>query len=66
MAPEVLLRDNYTHKADVFSFGIVLYELFSGLKAYSSSEYSLMSVPGGGVGLQISMNQILRMEMSTT
>ena len=44
MAPEVLTRENYTQKADVYSLGIVLYELFSGIRSYSSPEYADMSV----------------------
>jgi serine/threonine protein kinase len=27
MAPEVLKSDEYTHKADVYSYGIVLWEI---------------------------------------
>lgn len=27
MAPEVLNNKSYTHKADVYSFGIVMYEI---------------------------------------
>ena len=44
MAPEVLMRENYSHKADVFSFGIVLYELFSGKRSYTAPEYASMSI----------------------
>ena len=44
MAPEVLRRENYTHKADVFSFGVVLYEMFSGMRAYADPEHANMSV----------------------
>ena len=29
MAPEVILKENYTEKADVYSFGIILWELWS-------------------------------------
>ena len=29
MAPEVILKENYTEKADVYSFGIILSELWS-------------------------------------
>ena len=29
MAPEVITKDNYTEKADVFSFGIILWEFWS-------------------------------------
>ena len=29
MAPEVILKDNYTEKADVYSFGIILWEFWS-------------------------------------
>ena len=34
IAPEVLQRKNYTQQADVYSFGMVLYELFSGKRAF--------------------------------
>lgn len=35
MAPEVLQHSRYSEKADVFSFGIVLVELFTGRPAYA-------------------------------
>jgi serine/threonine protein kinase len=38
MAPEVLLENKYSEKADVYSFGIVLAELFTGLKPYAKED----------------------------
>ncbi|XP_047320085.1 serine/threonine-protein kinase STY8-like [Impatiens glandulifera] len=35
MAPEVILHKPYSHKADVFSFGIVLWELLTGELPYA-------------------------------
>src|SRR5438034_3691528 len=34
IAPEILRRQNYTKAADVYSFGIIMYEVFSGLPPY--------------------------------
>eukprot|EP01094_Clydonella_sp_ATCC50884_P029918 TRINITY_DN955_c0_g1_i1.p1 TRINITY_DN955_c0_g1~~TRINITY_DN955_c0_g1_i1.p1 ORF type:complete len:285 (+),score=78.48 TRINITY_DN955_c0_g1_i1:1-855(+) len=39
MAPEVLAHSRYTEKADVFSFGVCLIELFSGHRPYSEPKY---------------------------
>lgn len=36
MAPEVLQHSRYSEKADIYSFGIVLVELFTGKAAYAS------------------------------
>ena len=44
MAPEVLQKDKYSEKADIYSFGIVLYEMFSGHRAYSLEPYKSMNV----------------------
>ena len=35
MAPEVLSREKYSSKADVYSFGILVLELITGLAPYS-------------------------------
>mmetsp|Transcript_22553 Transcript_22553/g.28800 ORF Transcript_22553/g.28800 Transcript_22553/m.28800 type:complete len:158 (-) Transcript_22553:162-635(-) len=40
MAPEVLAKDKYSEKADVFSFGVLLVEIYSGSRPYSSEEYA--------------------------
>ena len=34
IAPEILRGQNYTKAADVYSFGIIMYEVFSGLPLY--------------------------------
>lgn len=34
MAPEALLRGHISKKADVYSYGITLWELFTGCHAY--------------------------------
>ena len=34
MAPEIVLSSNYDHKVDIFSFGIVMYEVISRLFPY--------------------------------
>lgn len=43
MAPEVLKKNKYSEKADVYAFGILLYEIFSGNKPYSDGELSAMN-----------------------
>jgi serine/threonine protein kinase len=40
-APEMFREGEYTNKADVFSFGLVLYEILVGSAVFPSSEYSL-------------------------
>jgi len=35
MAPEVMLAQQYSEKADIFSFSIVLWQMLSGLEPYS-------------------------------
>lgn len=35
MAPEVIVSDRYDTKVDVYSFGIIMYEIITGTKAYS-------------------------------
>ena len=44
MAPEVLKKEKYSEKADIYSFGIVLYEMFSGHRAYGLEPYKSMNV----------------------
>ena len=34
VAPEILRGQNYTKAADIYSFGIIMYEVFSGLPPY--------------------------------
>ena len=43
MAPEVLSLNKYSEKADVYSFGIVLWEIFTGNRPYEDDEYRTMN-----------------------
>ena len=43
MAPEVLSKNKYSEKADVFSFGVVLYEIFTGKLPYSDPPFDKMN-----------------------
>ena len=43
MAPEVLKKNNYTEKADIYSYAIVLIELLTGNKPYGAEECSQMN-----------------------
>ena len=44
MAPEVLRQEKYSARADVYSFGIVLCELFTNRPPYSSPPFDTMNV----------------------
>lgn len=48
MAPEVYGSENYTHKVDVFSFGILAYELLSRTRAYAENLLTMEQVGGAG------------------
>ena len=40
LAPEIMKKEQYTEKADVFSFGIILWELVGRAKPFSEYEIS--------------------------
>lgn len=40
MAPEVLVGDMYELPADIFSFAIMMWEMWHGRRVFSESEYS--------------------------
>jgi serine/threonine protein kinase len=42
MAPEVITANDYTEKADVYSYGIVLVELYTGQTPFSGSRFKDM------------------------
>lgn len=39
MAPEVLSNEKYSEKADIYSFGVVLWEIFTGNNPYEDERY---------------------------
>ena len=39
MAPEVLMNVNYTEKADVYSFGVILVEMYTGDVPYTGADF---------------------------
>jgi len=41
MAPEVLRNESYGEKADVWSFGVLLYEILTGKRPYSEHDFAL-------------------------
>lgn len=43
MAPEVMRQEEFNEKADVYSFGLILYELISGEELFPQYEYPLLS-----------------------
>merc|ERR1712137_262211 len=43
MAPEVIKKNKYSEKADVFSFGMVLWEIFTGCIPYNNEEFHGMN-----------------------
>lgn len=43
MAPEVLMKNKYSEKADVYSMGVVLVEIFTGVYPYSDGKYQHMN-----------------------
>jgi len=45
MAPEVISKSRYSESADIYSLGIVLYEIFTGITAYSDkSDKNIMNL----------------------
>ncbi|EGZ23060.1 hypothetical protein PHYSODRAFT_482867, partial [Phytophthora sojae] len=46
MAPEVMTGDRYDHKADMFSFGVVLSELDSHSLPYTQAKQEMQSTQG--------------------
>ena len=43
MAPEVLSKSKYSEKADIYSFGVLLCEIFTGEYPYSHEPYDTMN-----------------------
>jgi serine/threonine protein kinase len=42
MAPEAFLKNEFTEKVDVYAFGIMLHELYTGCRPYSTPDFSGM------------------------
>ncbi|KAK8849353.1 hypothetical protein M9Y10_018751 [Tritrichomonas musculus] len=66
MAPEVFYGNNYNTKIDVYSFGILMYEIVSGIRAYK--DIKIQSIPiffkEVSEGLRPQLNENMRKENS--
>ncbi|GBG89182.1 hypothetical protein CBR_g48889 [Chara braunii] len=47
MAPEVVRRDQYNHKCDVYSFGVLLNELVTGVPPYIDKQLTPVQIANG-------------------
>ncbi len=50
MAPECMMKENYNHKVDIYSFGILLWEIFSlkiPMKGFDRRDYTEKVCKGG-------------------
>lgn len=49
MSPEVIVHSSHTKKSDVYAFGVVLWEMMSGKRAYHGMHYAQVRGLHGGV-----------------
>lgn len=45
LAPEIIQSKQYGYSVDFYSFGLVLYEMLSGVNPYKSAEWMKMQLP---------------------
>lgn len=58
MAPEVITSQNYTEMADVFSFGIILWEIAAREPPYRSNFLFEKDISGAQVSLEVVNNNL--------
>ena len=56
MAPEYLMRGNYSVKSDAFSFGVMVLEIVTGRKNNSNNDGSMTTQQSGDLLTTVSAN----------
>lgn len=56
MSPEILLGQEYDESSDVYSFGIVMYELFFEIKPFQSGSINPAVINPVNIGIMVAQN----------